>query len=134
MAHCITVSEDVEYRDVLVRLLEIRADTREEREALRAAARRKGWSDWVVGEHPLSDGRWGAVLEKGMPEQPDVSGLLAMAELEDAGVSLSWGAAGFAGLSPGVPPVLLEAVGDEPLEECAEMPHAPFDANANARG
>ncbi len=92
MAHCITVSEDVEYRDVFVRLLEIRADTLVERDALRTAARRKGWSDWVVGDAPLSDGRWGAVMEKGMPEQPDVSGLLAMAELEESGVSLSWGA------------------------------------------
>lgn len=87
MAHTIRLTEDVPFVDDVCRLLEIRADTPEELCQLEQRAIVKGWTPWIRSSQALADGRWGLVLEKGMPEAPDIEGLLLMAELESFGIS-----------------------------------------------
>ncbi len=85
MAYQVILSNDVPWGDESCRLLELRADTREELDVLRAAARAKKWFDWLL-PCERREGGWGAVMEKGMPDSAgfsDALGLLETAELQD---------------------------------------------------
>ncbi len=84
MAHEVILSENVPWGadGIECRLLELRADRHEELLALVAQARAKKWFPWLA---PCirRDGRWGAVMEKGMPDSPHFENALGEAEIED---------------------------------------------------
>lgn len=82
MSHEMILSEGVAWGDGECRLLEFKADSAEELSALVARARQKKWFIWVPAQR-LRDGRWGCVLEKGMPDSDYFEEALALAECED---------------------------------------------------
>ena len=82
MAYSIKLDNDVEYAGDTCRLLEIRADAPDELQRLVLAAEAKGWEVWLRSHARGSDGRVGAVLEKGMPPRADFEGLLLLAQVE----------------------------------------------------
>lgn len=81
------LSEEVAWGDGECRLLEFKADSPEELSALVARARRKKWFIWVPAQR-LRDGRWGCVLEKGMPDSDHFEDALTLAQCDDETASL----------------------------------------------
>lgn len=82
MAHEIILSENVPWGadGQECRLLELRADHQDELIALVQRARAKKWFPWV-SPRLRRDGRWGAVLEKGMPDSASFDDALSELEL-----------------------------------------------------
>lgn len=80
MTYEVLLSEDVAWGDDTCRLLELTADSREELDALVRAARMKKWFEWL-SPCVRRDGRWGAVMEKGMPDSAHFSDALGLLEL-----------------------------------------------------
>lgn len=68
MAHYIKLTDDFPCAtDETCRVLEIKAESLEELEMLIAKARKKKWFTWIPPQR-LSNGLFGVVMEKGMPD------------------------------------------------------------------